>query len=269
MLAVSAESTASSAVIPPASEAPPAPAAPAPFVPVLVPFETGNNRKKLSLYLLMGQSNMLGRDTRTLAEQTTDPKIGFLRGDKWFVAIEPIAQGGSGIGPGISFARTMLANDPEGRIGLVPCAVGGSPLMHWEKGAQHYENAVKMAKIALASGTLKGMLWHQGESDSDTPEKAQSYGARLAKMFENFRNDVGDPDLPIVVGQLGEFVTIKEAATVNAALEQVAKDVPHVAFVDSKGLTDKGDRLHFDAKSEGIFGERYAKAMLELLAAQK
>ncbi len=101
-----------------------------------VPFDMEG--KKLHIYVLMGQSNMVGRDTSTLQEQTLDPHIGYLGiHDKWYVAIEPMHAKGSGIGPGISFARAIQKNDPEGKIGLVPCAVGGSPLSRCAKGGPH------------------------------------------------------------------------------------------------------------------------------------
>eukprot|EP01051_Picozoa_sp_SAG22_P004906 SAG22_NODE_276_length_13167_cov_8.415825_11_plen_336_part_00 len=41
---------------------------------------------------------------------------------------------GTGLGLGYSFARELLASGAvEGKIGLVPCAYGGSPLSRWER----------------------------------------------------------------------------------------------------------------------------------------
>jgi len=219
---------------------------------------------KLHIYVLMGQSNMVGRDTTGLASQTADPRIGFYGGEnRWFLAIEPMF-GGSGFGPGISFAKAMLAGDPEGEIGLVPCAVGGTPLSRWVKGADLYEKALKRTKEAMAYGTLEGMLWHQGESDSNKPEDANAYEARLVQMFRDFRQDVGDPNLPIVAGQLGTFVAEPQIKVVMAGIRHLPSDLPLVGYADSAGLGHKGDHLHFNAESQQEFGRRYAEAMLGL-----
>ena len=157
----------------------------------------------------MGQSNMVGRDKSGLQSQTMDERVGFLGGSsQWRVAKEPIHVGGSGIGPGIPFALEMLkrTDEEDCKIGLVPCAVGGTPLKRWEKGGDLYESAVQRAKVALAAGVLKGILWHQGESDCTSLKDAESYGQRLTQMFQDLRADLEAPDVPIVVGQLGEFL---------------------------------------------------------------
>jgi hypothetical protein len=224
------------------------------------------NAGKVHVFLLIGQSNMVGRDTNGIKIQTTDQRIAYLDNSGHLqVAIEPMHQGGSGMGPGIPFALQMIKNYPNQQIILVPCAVGGTPLSRWVKGADLYERAVKRAKIAMAMGTLDGVVWHQGESDSNNAELAQSYQSRLVQMFTDLRADLEKPKLPIVVGQLGEFVKYTYSDVVKAAIKQMPEKLPGVAFADSNGLTDKGDHLHFNTASQQQFGQRYAAAMLTLL----
>ncbi|MCX6936273.1 MAG: sialate O-acetylesterase [Verrucomicrobia bacterium] len=220
-------------------------------------------RQNVDLYLLLGQSNMVGRDTAGLEAQATDPRIGFVDGKgRWWVAREPMHSGGSGIGPGISFATAMLASAaPATVIGLIPCAVGGTPLSRWVKGGDLYEAAVRRAKTAAAAGRLKGILWHQGEGDSVNAADAQSYEVRLNQMFKDIRSDLGQPDLPIVVGQLGEFVQSRYVETVRIALTHLPASLPRVGFADSKGLGHKGDSLHFSTEAAQEMGRRYAAAM--------
>jgi len=219
----------------------------------------------------MGQSNMVGRDTRGMDSQTNNPHILALNADgKWVVAKDPLHQDGRippGVGPGMSFAREMLKANPNITIGLVPCAVGGTPLRRWVKGGDLYEKAISRAKTAMQSGIIKGALWHQGESDTTKKEDADTYGARLIQMFKDLRADLNTPDLPIVVGQLGPFLTPEKYAyvdTVRTAIKQMPAALPHVGYADSRGLTDKGDQLHFNAASQQEFGVRYAKAMQSL-----
>lgn len=237
-----------------------------PAAPALQAFAVPQ-KEVFHIYLLMGQSNMVGRDTAGLESQTLDERVGFLDAAKhWYVAREPMHVGGSGIGLGIPFAQEMLKRTAgkDCKIGLVPCAVGGTPLKRWEKGGDLYERAVARAKEALAAGVLKGVLWHQGESDSEKPEDAESYGQRLTQMFQDLRADLQAPEVPIVVGQLGEFVRFPYAKTVQDAIKGLPQHLPHVGFADSQGLPHKGDSLHFSADAEREFGRRYADVMEQL-----
>ena len=218
----------------------------------------------------MGQSNMVGRDTAGLESQTLNDRVGFLDvTNKWYVAQEPMHLGGSGIGPGIPFALEMLKRSGAGdcKIGLVPCAMGGTPLSRWEKRGDLYKKAMARAKAALSDGVLMGVLWHQGESDCSKPEDAETYGQRLTQMFQDLRADLDAPKVPIVVGQLGNFVDLVKyphLKTVQAAIRTVPQKVPRVGYADSQGLMHKGDSLHFSADAEREFARRYADAMEQL-----
>ncbi|HZS55998.1 MAG TPA: sialate O-acetylesterase, partial [Bryobacteraceae bacterium] len=225
------------------------------------------------IYLLMGQSNMAGRDNRNLPPPLHNPHVLALSQGEWIMAQEPLhpveKNKVAGVGPGIPFALEMLKADPKVTIGLVPCAVGGTPLKRWVKGADLYEKALSRAKIAAQAGVIKGVLWHQGESDTSAQQDAETYEARLAKMFKDLRADLGQPDLPIVVGQLGDFLNESPEKypyfeTVRAAIKHIPEVVPHTGYADSAGLGHKGDKLHFSAEAQKEMGKRFAKAMQEL-----
>ena len=118
----------------------------------------------------------------------------------------------------------------------------------------------------MQKGTIKGILWHQGESDSDNPKNADTYGARYKQMIRDVRSELGDDKLPVVVGKLGPFwLAVRPyAKTINSFFATIDKQIPLSACALSEGLTDKGDNCHFDGKSLRIFGLRYAKLMQEL-----
>jgi hypothetical protein len=168
----------------------------------------------------------------------------------------------------------MAEADPAVAIGLVSCAFGGTPLKRWERGGDLYSNAVQRARLAMRDGTLKGILWHQGESDSSAKTNANSYGQRLGKMIQDIRADLAAPNLPFVAGQIGEFLYDRGpdhtpyARVVNEAIAKLPDDVPATACVSAKGLKHKGDVLHFDAPSQRELGRRYAAAMIQLQAGQ-
>lgn len=94
----------------------------------------------------------------------------------WAPGTEPLhasKSGKGGAGLAASFARAMADAEPGVTIGLIPCAVGGTPLARWMKGGDLYEQAVNRTRKALPDGTLKGILWHQGEHDSKREESAR------------------------------------------------------------------------------------------------
>jgi hypothetical protein len=119
----------------------------------------------------------------------------------------------------------------------------------------------------MRSGKLRGILWHQGEADSGKKELAAAYRQRFSAMIAQLRTELGEPAVPVVVGELGEFLSEGQypfAALVDEQLALIPLAVPHTAFVSSAGLTSNPDHIHFDARSQREFGRRYALAFLGL-----
>jgi len=84
------------------------------------------------------------------------------------------------------------------QIGLVPCAWGGSAIAEWERGQVLYDRMIERTKAAMQNGgTLKALLWYQGESDADRKSRAEQYEQKLITFFNNVRADLQSPDLPI------------------------------------------------------------------------
>jgi hypothetical protein len=231
-------------------------------------------KEKLHLYLLMGQSNMAGRGKIGKEDLTANPRVIMLSTNgNWEAAVDPITKDRKtdlGVGPGLSFGKTMAEKDPTVTIALVPCAVGGTPLSRWQKGGDLYKRAIERAKLAMNDGVLEGVLWHQGESDTGKKENAESYSARLSQMIKDLRTDLGSTNLPVVVGELGEFLYNRPknkppfVTLVNDALRKLPETVPLTGCASSKGLKDKGDELHFNAEAQHEFGRRYAAEMIRL-----
>jgi hypothetical protein len=235
-------------------------------------------KAKLHLYLLMGQSNMAGRGEFGPEDKSPHARVlMFTLAGQWEPALEPITHDKPtllGVGPGLAFGKAMAEKAPGVTIGLVSCAFGGTPLRRWQHGGDLYSNAVQRATLAMRDGTLRGMLWHQGESDSGAATNALSYGDRLAKMVQDIRADLAAPNLPFVAGQIGEFLYDRGpehtpyARVVNEAIAKLPEKIPAAGCVPSKGLNHKGDVLHFGAESQRELGRRYAAVMLQLQSGQ-
>lgn len=230
----------------------------------------------LHIFVLAGQSNMAGRGDVAPEDRQVHPRVWMLnRGAAWVPAVEPMHfdKPIAAVGPGRAFGAAIAEAMPDVHIGLVPAAVGGSPITTWapgvrypETGAYPWDDAARRVKAAVARGRVRAVLWHQGESDGNDAD-APHYEARLRALIARFRTEFSDPALPFLIGQLGRFEGkpwTPGYEQVDAAHRRVAADTPGVAFVPSEGLGDKGDQLHFSAEAARELGRRYARAYLAL-----
>jgi Carbohydrate esterase, sialic acid-specific acetylesterase len=225
------------------------------------------------LYILAGQSNMAGRGplTASLKTEGNERVLTLTKDRKWVPARHPLhfdKPAMVGAGPGLAFGMAMADASPGKRIGLIPCAVGGTPIEHWLPGAYDsatnthpYDDAAERIQFAMQAGVIKGIIWHQGEANS-APGKASQYLIQLTELIKRFRTLTGNPQLPFVAGELGYFFT--PAPNINQQLAVLPSLVANTAVAGADRLTDKGDQLHFDAASAGELGKRYAVKMLLL-----
>ena len=234
------------------------------------------NNFNFDLYLLIGQSNMAGRGIIESQDTITDPKVFMLDKDnKWVLAKSPLHfdKSVAGTGLGLTFGKTMARKNNK-KIGLIPCAVGGTNISMWMPGAYDkitnthpYDDAIKRAKIAMQHGKLKGILWHQGEGDS-SKERVPFYEQRFDSLLLNLKKElfIDIHKLPIVLGELGQFYCEKnpKAKELNQVLKDISNKHPNIAIASSKGLTHKGDTIHFDASSQRELGQRFAQKILKL-----
>lgn len=233
------------------------------------------DKSRNAVYLLIGQSNMAGRGVVEAEDSTPHPRIWMLnKEEKWVPAREPLAfdkPAVVGVGPGYAFAKEMAKTDAS-VICLVPSAVGGSRIDVWKPGAYDsatkthpYDDAIRRIKKAMETGELKGILWHQGESDANA-RLSGSYEGKLRELIQRFRSELNAPGVPFILGEIGDFKPgeNKEIPVINAVIRSVAGSTKNAAFAENKGLTHKGDFLHFDAASARELGKRYAAAFLSV-----
>ena len=228
---------------------------------------------QLHLFLLVGQSNMAGRgDVEPADREPIANVVALDAAGQWVFATDPIHwdKPSAGVGLARSFALEYTKAHPGVTVGFIPAACGGSPISAWAPGqyfedtkSHPYDDALARARHALERGTLKGILWHQGESDR-SPQRAPLYRQALTELIARFRKDLHAAHVPFLIGQLGQFAGAgpwdESALQVDRAQREIAASVPLTAFVPSDGLTSKADNLHFDAPSLREFGKRYAAA---------
>lgn len=218
-------------------------------------------------FLLIGQSNAAGRGSLADAAplDTCDGRLLVARNGLWLKMFRPVNPDRkfSGTCLAETFAKAYAEANPDIQVGIVPCADGGTFLDEWQPGQILFDNAVHCAKLAMRTSRLMGILWHQGESDCE-PALYPLYAEKLQRMIDGLRAALGMPEIPILLGGLGDFLKVhaerdflKNYVHINDALQRVADADPRCAYVSAVGLTGNPDNLHFNAASLATFGYRY------------
>ncbi len=233
------------------------------------------NEGPLLVYIMAGQSNMAGRGTIAAEDTVYDPRIFTIDAAKnMVVAREPLhfySPAISGLDCGMSFAKSLLERAPAGsRVCLVPAAISSSSVEEWLGDSLRvvhvFSNAVSRAQVAVANGgTFAGILWHQGESNAESPQRATGYASRLESLVSKFRVALKNPRLPFFAGTLADFCVRPCKDSVNTAIDALSRRIPAFVRIDASKLSGKPDSLHFDAPAQRELGRRFAAAAAAFL----
>jgi hypothetical protein len=230
------------------------------------------NKQNVWVFILAGQSNMAGRGM--VEPQDTAPNkrvLSINKNDQLIVAKEPLhfyEPNLTGLDCGYSFGKTMIKNLPDSiAVLIIPTAVGGSYISQWLgdslfRNIKLFSNFLAKVEIGKQYGIIKGILWHQGESDANE-KNIPHYNARLSVLFTKFRSAIGNDNLPILLGELGSFSKDKEHfGLINKAIHTYSAQDSNTAVISTDDLKDKGDSLHFNSKAQRAMGKRFATAYL-------
>ena len=251
--------------------------------------------KNFYIFLCFGQSNMEGNARAELQDSVVDSRFQVLETvncenlgrtkSNWYPAVPPLARCRTGLTPADYFGRTLVANLPEKvRIGVFNVSVAGCKIELFDKdgyqsyaatapswmtniikeyGGNPYAYLVEMAKLAQEKGVIKGILLHQGESntkDSLWPQKVKVIYNDLLKDLKLKAKKV-----PLLAGELVNEDQGGACASMNKIIATLPEVIPTAHVISSKGCTDSRDNLHFNAEGYRKLGKRYGVAMLSLL----
>lgn len=230
-------------------------------------------KENVWVFIMAGQSNMAGRGQVEPGDTIPNERIFSINAaGKVIQAKEPLhfyEPTLTGLDCGLSFANTLLPHIPEHlSILLIPTAVGGSSVSQWLGDSVHRDvklltNFREKVAIGKKQGTIKGILWHQGESDAHEQD-IPLYKERLTTLFRIFRSTVENETLPIIMGELGAFTENREETNrINQIMHDIAATDKQTGIIATGDLKDKGDHLHFNADGQRKMGQRYAKIYLE------
>lgn len=229
-------------------------------------------KKNVWIFILAGQSNMAGRGF--VEPQDTIPNSRILtinHKNEIIVAKEPLhfyEPKLTGLDCGMSFANHLLKNIPRKvTILLVPTAVGGSSSRQWLDDSVHrdvklFTNFKQRVDFTKRHGVVKGILWHQGESDTNS-QIIPGYDQRLEKLFAMFRSTCDNPTLPILVGELGAYSENPiHWNLINEAIHRYSEKDLNIRVIATGDLSPKEDRIHFNATGQRTMGERMAEQFM-------
>jgi enterochelin esterase-like enzyme len=251
------------------------------------------------IFLCFGQSNMEGA-ARPEAQDLVSPGPRFLlmpavddpqRGRKmgeWCEAVPPLCRPNNGLTPADYFGRTMIQGLPDNiRVGVIHVAIGGiriegfmpDSIANYVKTAPSwmigmlkaydnnpYQRLVDLAKKAQKDGIIKGVLMHQGESntgDKDWANKVQNVYDRLLGDLQ-----LKPEEVPLLAGEVVQANGKGQCIAMNKQIQELPKTLHTAQVISSTGCTNGPDNLHFDAAGYRELGRRYGEKMLALLGYQ-
>lgn len=247
------------------------------------------------IFLCFGQSNMEGNARFEDQDTLVDPRFRVMEAvncpnldremGKWYPAVPPLCRCLTGLTPADYFGRTLIEKLPENiRIGVINVSVGGCKIElfdkenyesyvamapGWMKGmiaeyaGNPYGRLVEMGRLAQKDGVIKGILLHQGESNTnDTlwPVKVKTIYDHLLEDL-----DLEDETVPLLAGELVNTDQGGACASMNAIIATLPDIIPNAYIIPSEGCVGIRDHLHFSAAGYRELGQRYGTQMLTLL----
>jgi hypothetical protein len=251
---------------------------------------------KFYIFLCFGQSNMeagarpedqdkgpVNKRFQMLAAVDM-PKLNRTMGN-WYLATPPLNRGENNMGPVDWFGRTMVANMPEKySVGVINVSVAGAKIELWGKetyknyldsaatwmqnickqyNGNPYQRLVDMARIAQKDGVIKGILIHQGESNSTD----RQWPYKVKEIYDNLMKDLNlnPKDVPLLAGELKSKEEHGVCYAFNTdILPDLKKVLPNSYIISTKGVKGSNDQFHFNTAGMRELGTRYAIQMLKI-----
>ena len=249
------------------------------------------------IFLCFGQSNMEGA-ARPEAQDLKSPgprfvwmpavdypatdKLPARKMGEWYEAIPPLCRPNTGLTPADWFGRTLVASLPENiKIGVIHVAIGGIDIKGflpdsikeyaekkapgWMKGMlaaydnNPYERLVTLAKKAQKDGVIKGILMHQGETNTGDPK----WAGMVKQVYDNLCGDLNlkPEEVNLYAGNIVQADGKGVCIGCKKQIDELPLTLHTSQVISSDGCTNGPDRLHFDAAGYRELGCRYGEAV--------
>lgn len=229
------------------------------------------------IWLITGQSNSEGHGKSPAPDA---PELGvhmFRARGCWDLATHPLGDStdtqyipnrlGSNPShsPWLVFGKTLQA-ELGVPVGLIPAALGGSPMAAWTRGVNGVLFDNMMRYVEDAGGQVRGVVWYQGESDA-SPDGLRVYGRHFRQFVTDLRRCLSNPQLPVITTQLNRWVgepnTQSDAGWegMRELQRQLARSLRHVWLLSTLDL-GLSDGIHTNSLGNVAIGQRAASMAL-------
>lgn len=250
--------------------------------------------RNFHIYICLGQSNMQGAGQIQEQDKTVDSRFKVFQAldcsnlnrkkANWYTAVPPLCQCSSGLSPADYFGRTMVANLPDNiTVGIINVSVAGCDIRLFDKNIHTnydstytdnwftsqiaaydwdpYQHLISLAKMAQKDGIIKGILLHQGETNSGQ----EQWPTYVKKIYDDILNDLSlnAGSVPLLAGELLS-VPGSCCSDMNTIIRRLPDTIPTAHIISSNGCNGQ-DNAHFDSQGYRKLGKRYAIKMLSLL----
>ncbi|WPR77972.1 sialate O-acetylesterase [Algoriphagus sp. NG3] len=260
-------------------------------------YTTGSFAQDSNFYIFLsfGQSNMEGHSKFEPQDTVVNDRFKVLQAvdcsdlnremGNWYPAVPPLSRCNTGLTPGDSFGKTLAASLPDSiKIGIINVSVGGCKIELFEKNnyesyvetapgwmkgmiAQYdgnpYGKLLELAKIAQKDGVIKGILLHQGESNTGD----ETWPGKVEGVYDNLLSDLGlgQDSVPLLAGELVSAEQGGKCASMNPIIAKLPSVIPNSFVISSADCEAVADGLHFSASGYRLLGSRYGEKMFEIL----
>ena len=250
--------------------------------------------KNFHIYLCFGQSNMEGQGIISSSDKVVDPRFKTFQAlnctnlnrtkEKWYTAIPPTCQSWSKLSPADYFGKTMVANLPDSiTVGIINVSIGGCDIRIFDKDIYEnfdstykdtwftdlvkgydwnpYKYLIDLAKLAQHDGVIKGILLHQGETNTGD----ENWPKYVKKIYNDMLADLSlsADSVPLFAGEVLS-ATGNCCASMNTIINRLDDTIPTAHIISSSGCAGK-DNAHFNSDGYRKLGRRYAVTMLSLM----
>jgi len=248
------------------------------------------------IFLCFGQSNMEGFpgieqqdkgpvDPRFQVLAAVDSAAQGRKKGEWYPAVPPLCRNSCGIGPADYFGRTLVSNlPPHIRVGVINVAVAGCKIELFDEatreayaatapswmtniirgyGGSPYAHLVAMAKRAQQGGVIRGILLHQGESNTNDKGWPAKVNAVYGRLLQDLNLKAGE--VPLLAGEVVAADQKGACASMNSIIDVLPRTIPTAHVISSKGCASRPDHLHFTPAGYRELGTRFGAEMLPLL----
>ncbi|MFO7447730.1 MAG: sialate O-acetylesterase [Ignavibacteriaceae bacterium] len=263
---------------------------------LLLTVNTFSQDQNFHIYLCFGQSNMEGQGKIEAQDRIVDSRFQVMEAvncsnlgrtmGSWYTAVPPLTRCNTGLSPADYFGRTLVDSLPSNiKVGIVNVSVAGCDIKLYDKynyqsyvetapswmkgyineyGGNPYGRLVDIARLAQQDGVIKGILLHQGETNTGD----NTWPSKVKGVYDNLLIDLElEPDsVPLLAGEVVHADQGGICASMNQIIGKLPQTISNSYVISSSGCTDTTDNLHFNSAGYRELGKRYAVKMLSILA---